>query len=468
MTLASEVRSLLAPDGRLAQRWPRYEDRESQRRMACDVARTLEQGGVLLAEAPTGVGKSLAYLLPSVLAARDTDRRVVIATCTKSLQDQLFERDLPALLEALGLSLPCARLKGKQNYLCPKSLEVADSEAAEERAVLESLRRWAADEEIGDLDRFAAEDEEAWRRIRGRVATDPVACSGAACRRGRECFWVRARRRAGEARLLIVNHALLALSGEAEGLLPEFDMLIVDEAHRLEGVLLGQLERSVSRHRVEEALRVLGARAARRPASPGGLLARVRGYLLPLFDGERREGLRGDVDRSRRRAKRPRRSSPRSSRRRGSMTIRGGARATSSTARASATATRASCWAAICSRSRRCSANATRSRAGSRDSPTPSACSRSGAAPAAPAGAADRRRSRRSCRASSITARRCGRRSPPMSCISPRRATASGSTGAPPRAARAPRRAGAASSCTALRSVSAATRGGWCSAARVP
>jgi Rad3-related DNA helicase len=294
VSLAERVETLLAPGGRLATHWPRYEERAAQRLMAIRVAETLEHGGVLLAEAPTGVGKSLAYLLPSVLVALEQDRRVVVATCTKSLQDQLFERDLPALLDALGVTLPCARLKGKQNYLCPRALETLDPEAAEEREALEELKRWAAAEEIGDLDRFPASDPEAARRIRGRVSTDPVACSGAACRRGRECFWVRARRRAGESRLLVVNHALLGLAGSSEGLLPDYDLLIVDEAHRLEGVLLAQLERSVSRHRLEEALRLLGSR---RGARAGGLLARAEGFALPLFEERARGDLRGEIDR---------------------------------------------------------------------------------------------------------------------------------------------------------------------------
>ncbi|HKQ57962.1 MAG TPA: DEAD/DEAH box helicase, partial [Candidatus Eisenbacteria bacterium] len=294
MTLAERTVAMLEPGGRLAGRWPRYEDREAQRLMAADVANTFERGGVLLAEAPTGVGKSLAYLLPAVLLALESDKRVVVATCTKSLQDQLFERDLPALLEALDVRLPCARLKGKQNYLCPRALEVADSENVEERETLESLRRWAAGEENGDLDRFPAADPEAYRRVRGRVETDPFACSGPTCRRGRECFWVRARRRAGESRLLIVNHALLALAGESEGLLPDFDLLIVDEAHRLEGVLLAQLERSVSRNRFEEGLRTL---ATRRGARLGGLLARAQGMLLPLFEARGREALGEEIDR---------------------------------------------------------------------------------------------------------------------------------------------------------------------------
>jgi Rad3-related DNA helicase len=294
---------LLDPDGPLGRRWPRYERRDSQRALAGDVARTLERGGILLAEAPTGVGKSLAYLLPSVLLALERGRRVAVATCTRSLQDQLIERDLPALLDALAVRLPVARLKGKQNYLCGPALDVLDARDEPEGLELARFRAWAADDEEGDLDLYPAVDAEAWRRLRPRLATDPVACSGAACRRGRECAWVRARRRAAESRLLVVNHALLALSGAAEGLLPEFDVLIVDEAHRLERVLLDQLERTISRNRFEEALRLVGpGRAARRRAARqeprhGGLAARVTGLLLPLFDAADRPGLAGEIGR---------------------------------------------------------------------------------------------------------------------------------------------------------------------------
>jgi ATP-dependent DNA helicase DinG len=307
LTLAARVQAMLVRGGRIAARWPDYEDRVGQRALAADVARTFEHGGVLLAEAPTGVGKSLAYLLPAVLAALEQERRVVVATCTKSLQDQLFERDLPAVLEGLGVTLPCARLKGKQNYVCPHGLATEDGSGDEERDALEELRAWAAAEEVGDLDGFAASDPETFRRLRSRVAADPHACAGPTCRRGRECFWVRARRQASEARLLVVNHALLALSGEADGLLPEFDLLVVDEAHRLEGVLLAQLERSVSRHRFEEALRLIGSgrRARSRDdagepgarAERGGLAARLRGYALPLLEGGAQRDLADRVER---------------------------------------------------------------------------------------------------------------------------------------------------------------------------
>ena len=115
MHLVREVEDAFAPGGALSRRWPHWEERPGQRALALEVARTLDHGGVLLAEAPTGVGKSLAYLLPAALYAVASGERVVVATCTRSLQDQLYERDLPAVLSALGLSLPVALLKGKQN-----------------------------------------------------------------------------------------------------------------------------------------------------------------------------------------------------------------------------------------------------------------------------------------------------------------------------------------------------------------
>jgi len=292
VSLARRVEELLRPGGPLAGHWPGYEDRPGQRDLARDVATTFERGGVLLAEAPTGIGKSVAYLLPALLTILSTNRRVVVATCTKSLQDQLFERDLPVLLEALGEPIPCARLKGKQNYVCAHALETAEGDGPDDRAVLGELRVWAAHDDTGDLDRFPAADADGFRRLRARVGADPDACTALTCRRGRECFWLRARRRAAEARLVVVNHALLAIASETDGLLPPFELLVVDEAHRLEGMLLAQLERGVSRHRFDDALRRVGSGRRR----SGGLAARLRGLILPLFDGERREALTSSID----------------------------------------------------------------------------------------------------------------------------------------------------------------------------
>ena len=112
MSLEARVVAALRAGGTLSARWSGFEERHAQVEMARDVARALDRGGALMAEAPTGVGKSVAYLLPAILHAHERDARVVVATCTRSLQDQLFERDLPALLLALDLELPVARLKG--------------------------------------------------------------------------------------------------------------------------------------------------------------------------------------------------------------------------------------------------------------------------------------------------------------------------------------------------------------------
>ncbi|MCC6650293.1 MAG: hypothetical protein IT348_03995 [Candidatus Eisenbacteria bacterium] len=296
MGLEAQALAALKPGGALARYWPLYEERHAQVELARDVARLLETGGILMAEAPTGVGKSVAYLLPAVLHAVESHERIVVATCTKSLQDQLFERDLPAVLEALGVSVPIARLKGKANYLCTRLLEMAEPRDDDEQEAVDALQQWAAGDPYGDLDRFEAPDAEVWRRVRPRVAADPQSCSGAVCRRGRECFWARARRAAGEARITVVNHALLARAAEAEGLLPEYDVLIVDEAHRLEGVLLSQLERSVSRHRIEELLRQTGTLKGGKRGS--GLLSRVRSLALPLLLGDStRDRVHGDLER---------------------------------------------------------------------------------------------------------------------------------------------------------------------------
>ena len=306
MSLVRRVETLLAPGGELARRWPRYEERTVQRRLAADIARVVERGGTLLAEAPTGVGKSLAYLLPAVLhAARRGTRRVVVATCTRSLQDQLFERDLPALLEALDLRLACARLKGKQNYLCPRALAAGRRATAPRRtrpsrscaAGRPPTRRATSTASRPPTPRRCAACAAGSARTRTPAPCSPAARAASATGCGRGAW---RRRRA----MVVVNHALLALSGEVDGLLPDFDVLVVDEAHRLEGVLLGpargrRCRATASRRCCGCSARGGGAARARRgdARDPAGLLARVRGFALPLFAARgRRRGERDELD----------------------------------------------------------------------------------------------------------------------------------------------------------------------------
>src|SRR5262249_43304377 len=131
MSLAGRVEAALADGGPLARAWPAWEERPGQRELAIGGAHTPERGRGVMAAAPTGGGKAVPHLLPAALHAAESGERVVVATCTRSLQDQLHERDLPALLDALGLDLPYATLKGKQNYLCPRALELAGGEETE-------------------------------------------------------------------------------------------------------------------------------------------------------------------------------------------------------------------------------------------------------------------------------------------------------------------------------------------------
>ena len=126
MSLERQVREVFAPHGVLSRATEHFREREGQTRMALAVARTIEQGGVLVVEAGTGVGKTFSYLVPALLSGE----RVLLSTATKTLQDQLFGRDLPRLVGALGLPLRTALLKGRASYLCLHRLELARSDAA--------------------------------------------------------------------------------------------------------------------------------------------------------------------------------------------------------------------------------------------------------------------------------------------------------------------------------------------------
>lgn len=241
----ARIERWLAPDGPLARALPGFVAREPQRRMAESVlASCLTARSHRLIEAPTGVGKTFGYLIP-VLASR---RRALIATGTRQLQDQLFDDDLPRLLEALrgelGRPVKIARLKGRANYLCHERLEralqqhaVAPS-ARGERVLLERLAAFAATDLDGDLSR-----SDLLRRappgFAERVTSTVDNCLGHECPHlDDDCFVARARRQALAADVVVVNHHLLLADlalkeqGFAE-LLPDVDVIVVDEAHRL-------------------------------------------------------------------------------------------------------------------------------------------------------------------------------------------------------------------------------------------
>jgi len=234
--LERRVLEAFTEGGALSRAAEAFRPRLQQVEMALAVARTIESGGVLVAEAGTGVGKTFSYLVPALLSGE----RVLLSTATKTLQDQLHGRDLPRLLEALGLPLRTALLKGRSSYVCLHRLELArQDDTLENRQAQRSLGRiesWAQSSRTGDLAELPGLDERS--PLIPLVTSTRENCLGSPCPRFRACHVNHARRAALEADVVVVNHHLffadLALreSGMAE-LLPTVRVAVFDEAHQL-------------------------------------------------------------------------------------------------------------------------------------------------------------------------------------------------------------------------------------------
>ena len=235
---------VFGPGGTLARALPGYEPRPEQAALAAAVDRALSSGEHLVAEAGTGVGKSLAYLVP-VLASR---QRVVVATATKALQEQLLRSDVPVASAVSGRRVRVEVLKGRQNYLCRRQLQgFAPSLDAEGRdgAAFEAMQGWLSSTETGDRAELEVEPSPA---LWAELAVGADRCSGRRCPFVSACFAEAARGRAAEAELVIVNHALyFADVASGGGVLPEHDAVVFDEAHRLEESAAGWLGGRVSR-----------------------------------------------------------------------------------------------------------------------------------------------------------------------------------------------------------------------------
>jgi ATP-dependent DNA helicase DinG len=238
------VREFFGPDGRLAGILPSFEPRAEQATLAAAVEHALATGEHLLAEAGTGTGKTLAYLVPAL----DSGRRVVVATATKALQQQLVEKDVPAASAALGRSVDCVLLKGRENYLCRRSLEGLALLGGSAGALFQTeedvndyarLSNWIESTETGDRAELPFEPRAS---LWSELAVGGDRCLGRRCPVRGSCFSEAARSRAADAELVVTNHALYladtvlrARRGESErALLPDHDAVVFDEAHRLE------------------------------------------------------------------------------------------------------------------------------------------------------------------------------------------------------------------------------------------
>ncbi len=258
MISSERLEQLLGPDGPIARAHPNYEYRPGQIQMACAVAEAIEQRTHLCVEAGTGTGKTLAYLLPSIFSRK----RVIISTGTKNLQEQLFFKDIPFLQKALGRELSVTYLKGRSNYLCLKKLAAIDQEgylfSPHDPQYLKLIREWVPTTETGDRAELKKlpEDLPLWHHLDARRDT----CTGQKCPDYEACFVTRVRQRALESDLVIVNHHLffadLALrQGDFGAVLPDYSVVIFDEAHELEDVVTQYFGVMVSSYRIEELVR---------------------------------------------------------------------------------------------------------------------------------------------------------------------------------------------------------------------
>lgn len=273
------VEGVLGPGGALSAALERYEHRPEQLHMALEVERAFEQRELLLAEAGTGTGKTLAYLVPAVLSGR----KVVISTATKNLQEQVFFKDMPLLKQRVGVQFDAALLKGRSNYLCLQRFEAFDHSpdfaSREEANLYPALRAWALKTDVGDRAELELPDNFAtWQEL----STTSETCLGMKCPYYEPCFVTRARRRAEVADVLVVNHHLffadLVLKGRGarsgEGVIPRYDAVVFDEAHALEDIATEYFGVSVSNFRFEDLVRD-ALKALPSTSERGGLLSAI-------------------------------------------------------------------------------------------------------------------------------------------------------------------------------------------------
>ncbi len=249
-----DVRRFFAADGPLEHVFAGYEQREQQLDMTLEVTRALNDGGTLLVEAPTGTGKSMAYLVPAARFAAERGQRVVVSTNTINLQDQLYFKDIPALQRAVDGAVlrdfgveaqpfDAALLKGRGNYLCLHRygrLRRLGQHTPEQAQALIKVGLWLKQTETGDRAELAMDEHEArvWPELNVTVDT----CTGPHCPEFERCYFFGARRKAEAAHLVVVNHALLLSDVKADSqVLPRYDHLVIDEAHHLEDVATDQL-----------------------------------------------------------------------------------------------------------------------------------------------------------------------------------------------------------------------------------
>jgi ATP-dependent DNA helicase DinG len=262
--LTAATEAVFDEGGALARALGGFEPRETQRAMARAVAETFDDGGLILVEAGTGTGKTVAYLVPAILSGK----RVLVSTGTKNLQEQIFFKDLPALAGALGVPVTATCMKGRGNYLCLHRFDSFRQRpvfgSIDERLHLRAVEEWAGRTETGDRAELEElpEDLSFWSDISATTEQ----CLGTECPRYQDCFLTRMRQKAAESQIVIVNHHLLCADAAVRHnsfgeVIPGCDAVVIDEAHQLEDTATQYFGFSISNYRLEELTRDAGRAA---------------------------------------------------------------------------------------------------------------------------------------------------------------------------------------------------------------
>jgi ATP-dependent DNA helicase DinG len=289
----SRIAAVLAPEGAVARHLHGWEERPEQLRMAFAAAEAFNAGRLAVIEAGTGTGKSLAYLVPSILWARENEERVVVSTNTINLQEQLIRKDLPFLRRAMDVDFRAVLVKGRGNYLCLRRAEAAQAEPGlfedEHAGELATILSWGKTSADGSKETLSfVPSESVWEEVRCELD----GCARARCPHFSTCFFHKARRQAANADLLVVNHALLlsdlAVRRQtdnygAAAVLPPFDRIVIDEAHHLEDVATSHFSSQVTRFAFARTLNRL---RHPRKAEKGVLMRFLNALARELPDSE--------------------------------------------------------------------------------------------------------------------------------------------------------------------------------------
>src|SRR5437868_9630736 len=260
------VREFFSENGALSKA-KNFEFRPQQQEMAASIAQSLEEDRHLVVEAGTGVGKSLAYLVPAILFALEQHKKAIISTYTINLQEQLLHKDIPILKKTLPVEFDAALMKGRQNYLCPRRLERALQSAKElftgpEESDLQRLAAWAATTLDGSLSDLSVEPDP---KVRTQVCSEAHICTQKTCGQNPRCFYQNARKRLLAADVIVLNHTLLFIllgspdeqqERESGFLFPD-DFIVVDEAHTIEQVASRQIGIGISQYGLRSTIQRL-------------------------------------------------------------------------------------------------------------------------------------------------------------------------------------------------------------------